>query len=64
VGRFLGVNVVPSYQELGEPYDAIVITHLTRAKGMFDQAVDTLGAERVLAPDLLGLRPPQQQGAA
>jgi DNA-binding MarR family transcriptional regulator len=62
--RFLGVNVVPSYQELDEPFDAIVVTHLTRAKGMFDQAVDTLGAERVLAPDLLGLRPSQQQGAA
>lgn len=63
ITRFLGVKVVPSYQKVGGAFDAIIITHLTSAKAMFDEAVDTLGAERVLAPDLLGLRPSQQPGA-
>ena len=61
--RFFGVRVVPSYEEVGEPFDAVVVTHLTRAKNAFDQAIDRFGAERVLAPDLLGLRPSQEQGA-
>ena len=62
--RFVGVNVVPSYTEVAEPFDAVVVTHLTRAKNAFDQAIDAFGADRVLAPDLLGLRPSQERGAA
>ena len=61
--RFVGVNVVSSYGEIAEPFDAVVVTHLTRAKASFDQAIDAFGADRVLAPDLLGLRPSQEQGA-
>jgi DNA-binding MarR family transcriptional regulator len=55
--RFVGVEVVPSFADVAEPFDAVVVTHLTKAAGMFDQAIDAFGAERVLAPDLLGLRP-------
>ncbi|WP_342740108.1 winged helix-turn-helix transcriptional regulator [Bradyrhizobium sp. B117] len=62
-GRFIGVQVVPSYASVGEPFDAVVVTHLTAARNVFDDAVSRFGAERVLAPDLLGLRPRQQQGA-
>ena len=62
--RFIGVDVVSSYALVDEPFDAIVITHLTAARKMFDDAVSNFGAERVLAPDLLGLRPRQQQGVA
>jgi DNA-binding MarR family transcriptional regulator len=61
--RFIGVNVVRSYAEVAEAFDAVVVTHLTKARIAFDQAIDTFGAERVLAPDLLGLRPSQEQGA-
>ncbi|WOH48849.1 winged helix-turn-helix transcriptional regulator [Bradyrhizobium sp. sBnM-33] len=62
--RFIGVNVVPSYDAVGEPFDAVVVTHLMRARSTFDHAVAMFGAERVLAPDLLGLRPSQKNGAA
>ena len=62
--RFIGVKVVSSYAQVDEPFDAIVITHLTAARKAFDDAASHFGAERVLAPDLLGLRPKQQQGAA
>ena len=61
--RFIGVNVVRSYAEVAEAFDAVVVTHLTKARIAFDQAIDVFGAERVLAPDLLGLRPSQEQGA-
>lgn len=61
--RFIGVDMVPSYEELAEPFDAVVVTHLIKAKSAFDQAVDAFGADRVLAPDLLGLRPSRVQGA-
>jgi DNA-binding MarR family transcriptional regulator len=63
-GRLVGQKVVPSYDDVGEPFDAVVITHLTRAKSTFDHAVETFGAERVLAPDLLGLRLSEQNGEA
>ncbi len=62
--RFIGVKVVSSYMEVDGQFDAVVVTHLTGARNVFDQAVSNFGAERVLAPDLLGLRPRQQQGAA
>jgi hypothetical protein len=64
ISRFVGVNVVPSFAEVAEPFDAVVVTHLTRAKSSFDQAIDAFGVDKVLAPDLLGLRPPPKQGAA
>jgi DNA-binding MarR family transcriptional regulator len=61
--RFIGVKVASSYDEVSEPFDAVVVTHLIRAKGVFDHAFDKFGAERVLAPDLLGLRPSKERGA-
>ncbi|GKQ52944.1 winged helix-turn-helix transcriptional regulator [Bradyrhizobium sp. Ce-3] len=63
VTRFIGVKVVSSYALVDEPFDAVVVTHLTGARNVFDQAVSEFGAEKVLAPDLLGLRPKQPQGA-
>lgn len=61
--RFIGVKVVSSYALVDEPFDAVVVTHLTAARTVFDQAVSNFGAERVLAPGLLGLCPKQPQGA-
>ncbi len=63
-GRFVGQKVVAAYDEVDEPFDAVVITHLTRAKSTYDHAVEMFGAERVLAPDLLGLRLPEQRVAS
>jgi hypothetical protein len=62
--RFVGVIVVPSFAEVAEPFDAVVVTDLISAKSAFDEAIDAFGVDRVLAPDLLGLRPPPKQGAA
>jgi DNA-binding MarR family transcriptional regulator len=62
LSRFIGVRVVRSYDEVGESFDGVVITHLTRAKSMYDEAVAAFGTHRVLAPDLLGLRSSQEGG--
>jgi DNA-binding MarR family transcriptional regulator len=61
--RFLSVNVVRRYAEIAEAFDGVVVTELTRAKDAFDDAIATHGAQKELAPDLLGLRVSQQQGA-
>lgn len=61
--RFVGVRIISSYDLVDEPFDAVVVTHLTAAKQVFDEAVSRFGEERVLVPDLLGLRSRQQQGA-
>jgi hypothetical protein len=63
VSPFIGVNVVRSYVDVIAPFDGIVVTHLTRAKVAFDEAVAVLGAQKVLTPDLLGLRASREQGA-
>jgi DNA-binding MarR family transcriptional regulator len=55
--RFVGVDVVNSYADVTEKYDAVIVTDVTRAKLSFDTAVEACGAARVLAPALLGLRP-------
>ena len=56
MSRFIGVKVVRSYEEVREPVDVVVVTHLIQAKNSFDHAVDTFGRARVLVPELLGLR--------
>jgi DNA-binding MarR family transcriptional regulator len=55
--RFIGIKVVKSYIDVEEEFDAVIVTDVTRAKLSFDAAVEARGAERVLAPALLGLRP-------
>jgi DNA-binding MarR family transcriptional regulator len=64
VSPFVGIRVARSYAEVGEPFDAVVVTHLTKAKSIFDQATDAFGADRVLAPDLLGLYHAKEQGGS
>jgi DNA-binding MarR family transcriptional regulator len=62
--QFVGVDVVRSYADLKEKFDAVIVTDVTRAKLSFDAAVEALGADRVLAPALLGLRPPNKAESA
>ena len=63
--QFVGVDVVRSYVDVGDKFDAVIVTDVTRAKQSFDAAVEACGIERVLAPALLGLRPANKaEGAA
>lgn len=52
---YIGRPVVSSYDAVREPFDAVVITDWLTAQRSFDEAVDVLGPQRVLAPRLLGL---------
>ena len=58
--HFVGVNLAKSYDDVGERFDAVIVTDVTRAKISFDAALEVYGPERVLAPALLGLRPSTQ----
>ncbi|KQW22290.1 MarR family transcriptional regulator [Afipia sp. Root123D2] len=53
--EIIGKEIVSSYDELTTAFDAVVITDLRRARQFFDDAVTRFGAQRVLAPRLLGL---------
>jgi DNA-binding MarR family transcriptional regulator len=55
---FLGRSVFSSWGGLVMPFDAIVVTDLQNARKSFDEAVKQFGAQRVLAPKLLGLNTP------
>ncbi|MBI3699902.1 MAG: winged helix-turn-helix transcriptional regulator [Afipia sp.] len=52
---FVGRSVVKDFDALAMPVDAVVITDLRNARTAFDAAVARYGADRVLAPKLLGL---------
>ncbi|MBX6329654.1 MAG: winged helix-turn-helix transcriptional regulator [Pseudolabrys sp.] len=62
--HFLGLPVVTSFATVAEPFDAAIITALSAAGEAWDAAVAQVGSERVLAPDLLGLRAGEQREAA
>jgi DNA-binding MarR family transcriptional regulator len=62
--QFVGVDVFRSYADVREKFDAVVVTDVTRAQRSFDAAVEACGAERVLAPALLGLRPSNKAESA
>lgn len=53
--RLAGVDVVKSYDEVVAPFDGVVITSVIDSREAFDAAVARYGADRVLAPKLLGL---------
>jgi hypothetical protein len=56
--QFVGVDAVRSYAHVREKFDAVMVTDVTRARPSFEAAIAACGADRVLAPKLLGLRPP------
>jgi DNA-binding MarR family transcriptional regulator len=53
---FVGLAVLAGFDD-AEPFDAIVVTDLRSARTTFEGAVARVGADRVLAPRLLGLHP-------
>jgi DNA-binding MarR family transcriptional regulator len=56
VTHFVGVEVRKAYGEIGQGFDAVIITDVAHAGASYAEAVAACGAERVLAPALLGLR--------
>lgn len=60
--QFVGVGLRKSYAEVTAPFDAVVVTDVSRAGQSLDAAVAACGADRVLAPDLLKLRLPAKTG--
>jgi DNA-binding MarR family transcriptional regulator len=62
--QFVGRPVVADYDQVTEPFDAVMITNFGSASEAFDRAVARFGAERVLAPALLGLSAPARRGSA
>jgi predicted transcriptional regulator len=63
-GKFVGVDVVKRYADVGTEFDAVIVTDVNRAKLSFDEAAEACGAERVFAPALLGLRLPATSRSA
>jgi DNA-binding MarR family transcriptional regulator len=62
--RFIGVDVFKSYADVAGKFDAVIVTDVTGAQTSFDSAVADCGADRVLAPAMLGLRPSTKAGGA
>ena len=56
VARFVGVDVYKSYDEIREAFDAVIVTDVARAPASYATATAACGADRVLAPALLGLQ--------
>jgi hypothetical protein len=54
--KYLGLPVVGALHDVGDPFDAVVITELRLVQDTFDAVAGAIGRERVLAPKLLGLR--------
>ena len=61
---FAGLPIVRSFEQLGESFDAVVVTDVARARETLDAVVAAFGQERVLVPALLGLRVPGKDSAS
>jgi hypothetical protein len=55
-GRFVGAPVVPALAAVAEGFDALVVTDLQATLESVNFVVSQLDADRVLVPDLLGIR--------
>jgi DNA-binding MarR family transcriptional regulator len=53
--RFVGLPVYSAYSLCPEAFDVVIVTDLRTANDTYEDAVERFGAERVLAPALLGL---------
>jgi hypothetical protein len=45
--------VVADFDAVSEPFDAVLITELISVRQVCERAIDRLGADRVLIPELL-----------
>lgn len=62
--RFAGAPVVRSLAALAPPPDAVLVTDMRSAAATWQEAVDQLGADRVLVPALLGVQRDAVAGGA
>jgi DNA-binding MarR family transcriptional regulator len=60
---FVGRQVVSGYDGLKAPFDAVIVTDVVNPCRVFDEAVMLYGADRVLAPSLLGLNVSEHRDA-
>jgi DNA-binding MarR family transcriptional regulator len=60
---FVGLAVVQDFDH-APAFEAIVLTDVRSARATFDRAIERVGADRVLVPKLLGLRPLARREAA
>lgn len=54
--RFLGVDVVPTFDQVRVAFDAVAVTDLTSPRTTCEQAMLRFGEDRVLVPELLRVR--------
>lgn len=54
--QFLGVPLVSSFDQVTEAFDAVVVTDLVSSHQTCEDVIKKFGRERVLIPDLLGVR--------
>ena len=62
--RFIGRPVVAKLSDVRAPFDGALITDIRAAAEKFAAAIAELGVNRVLAPALLGLAPPERTAVA
>src|SRR5262249_39120716 len=62
--RFIGVPVFKDVDAVDVRFDAVLITDVKNARASCEVAIERLGIERVLVPDLLRVRIRQQGRAA
>jgi|SRR5579871_5141443 len=62
--QFVGKPLLSGYDELKAPFDAVMITDVADARRTFDEAIRIYGANRVLAPKLLGLPTSEREASA
>lgn len=55
--RFAGVPVVKSLDEVADAIDGVLVTDIKTTRETTVAAIERLGPERVLVPELFGLRP-------
>jgi DNA-binding MarR family transcriptional regulator len=63
-GRFIGAPVFRDFDAVDVLFDAVLITDVKNARSSCEVAMQRLGAERVLVPELLRVRIRQQGGTA
>jgi DNA-binding MarR family transcriptional regulator len=51
--RFIGLPVFENFDAVQVPFDAVLVTNMTRVREACEEAVNRFGAERVLVPELL-----------
>jgi DNA-binding MarR family transcriptional regulator len=64
IARFVGIEVFKSYADVIQQFDAVIVTDVSSSRACFEAAALAVGADRVLAPALLGLRPLAKLGSA